>query len=163
LDDFSARCYPNKLGPLKVLATSTDGNPAVCYADNEGLKSETCGRVIVDCGWTKNYCSWHEAGTARYVSNATIWLLGLEHKMEIEEEGGMKISSTDPAISSTTSTSDEVKEEKEEKKEDEEKKEVKKESTTEEVRQEEIDKKNQTRKQRSMSQRFIGFFTGSKS
>jgi len=75
-------CYPAELGPLKVLATSSDGHPAVCYADNESLKSETCGRIIVDCGWTKMYCSWHEAGTARYVSNASIWLLNLEHKVE---------------------------------------------------------------------------------
>jgi len=92
-------CYPDQLGPLKVLATSSDGHPAVCYADNEALKSKTCGRVIVDCGWTKNYCSWHEAGTARYVSNATIWLLGLEHKFQLEEEK-QTVSAT-----STTATS----------------------------------------------------------
>jgi len=75
-------CYPSILGPLKVLGTSSNNHPAVCYADNECLKSETCGRIIVDCGWTKNYCSWQEAGTARYVSNATIWLLNLEHTIE---------------------------------------------------------------------------------
>jgi hypothetical protein len=77
-------CYPNTLGPLKVLATSSDGHPAVCYADNESLQNEKCGRIIVDCGWTKMYCSWKEAGTARYVTNATIWLLALEHKLEGE-------------------------------------------------------------------------------
>src|SRR5689334_1501806 len=42
------------------------------------------GRIIVDCGWTKMYCSWKEAGTARYVTNATIWLLSLEHKLDAE-------------------------------------------------------------------------------
>jgi len=85
LYEGSTICYPNMLGPLKVLGTSTDGQPAVLYADNESLQSETCGRIIVDCGWTKNYCSWHEAGTARYVSNASIWLLGLEHKLAKNE------------------------------------------------------------------------------
>jgi len=106
-------CYPDNLGPLKVLATSTDGHPAVCYADNECLSSETCGRIMVDCGWTKNYCSWHEAGTARYVSNATIWLLNLEHKIEGEMlQGETKLSfPVDEEKKSPTSNEEENKEE----------------------------------------------------
>ncbi len=38
-----------------------------CYADNEALGSDSVGRVVVDGGYTKNYCSWDEAGTARYI------------------------------------------------------------------------------------------------
>jgi hypothetical protein len=74
-------CYPAHLGPLKVLATSTNNHPAICYADNEALKNDDCGRIVVDCGFTKNYISWDNAGAARYIVNACIWLLGLEHKV----------------------------------------------------------------------------------
>jgi len=73
-------CYPKTLGGLKVLATSSDGHPAICYADHEVLDAN-CGRVVVDTGFTKNYCSWDEAGTARYIINATVWLLGLERRL----------------------------------------------------------------------------------
>jgi len=62
------------------LATSSDNHPAVCYADNEALQDDKVGRIVVDCGYTKNYFSWQEAGTARYIVNACVWLLGLEHK-----------------------------------------------------------------------------------
>jgi len=88
------------LGPLKVLATSSDGYPAVSYADNESLQSNAVGRIIVDCGWTKMYCSWHEAGTARYISNATIWLLGLEHKLS--KEGDLDLNNNSTTSSSST-------------------------------------------------------------
>jgi len=75
-------CYPKTLGPFKVLATSSDNHPVICYADNEVLE-KNCGRIVLDCGWTKNYCNWDDAGTARYVVNATIWLLGLEHRVAL--------------------------------------------------------------------------------
>eukprot|EP00026_Physarum_polycephalum_P007883 Phypoly_transcript_07953.p1 GENE.Phypoly_transcript_07953~~Phypoly_transcript_07953.p1 ORF type:complete len:453 (+),score=69.99 Phypoly_transcript_07953:65-1423(+) len=77
--------YPSTLGCLKVLATSTDAQPVICYADNEALKDDTVGRVVIDCGYTKNYTSWDHAGSARYIINATIWLLGLEHKVAHEQ------------------------------------------------------------------------------
>lgn len=67
------------------MATSSDGHPAICFADHEVLEDK-CGRVVVDSGWTKNYCSWDEAGTARYVVNATVWLLGLERQLMQGEE-----------------------------------------------------------------------------
>lgn len=73
--------YPEPLGCLRVLATSSDGNPVICYADNEVLQDNTVGRVIVDTGFTKNYVDWDSAGTSRYITNAVVWLLGLEHKM----------------------------------------------------------------------------------
>jgi len=75
-------CYPKTLGKLKVLGTSSNGNPVICYADNEVL-SEPRGRVVVDTGYTKNYTSWDDAGAARYIVNATIWLLGLEHRLRM--------------------------------------------------------------------------------
>jgi hypothetical protein len=66
--------YPDPLGKLIPLATSTDGHPVVsCY---EGMRCG--GRILVDCGFTKLYCNWDTAGTARYVKNATVWLLNLE-------------------------------------------------------------------------------------
>lgn len=115
-------CYPDRLGPLKVLGTSSNGQPAVCYADNESLKSETCGRIIVDCGWTKNYCSWHEAGTARYVSNASIWLLNLEHKLESEMTSEETALPAEVGEKTTTEEERKEKAEKEEKTGEEEKK-----------------------------------------
>ena len=39
------------------------------------------GRVIADTGFTKLYCDFDSAGTARYVTNAAVWLLGLDYKM----------------------------------------------------------------------------------
>jgi len=41
------------------------------------------GRVVVDCGLTKLYKEWDSAGTARYVRNIAVWLLGLEHRLKI--------------------------------------------------------------------------------
>lgn len=38
---------------------------------------------MLDHGFTKLYCNWDDAGTARYVVNATVWLLALEHKTRI--------------------------------------------------------------------------------
>ena len=66
--------YPYPIGQLIPLASSTDGNPVICYYD--GKNSE--GRLILDCGFTKLYVNWDTAGTARYVKNATVWLLNLE-------------------------------------------------------------------------------------
>jgi len=66
--------YPDPLGDLIPLATSTDGHPVICYYD--GKNNE--GRLLLDCGFTKLYVNWDTAGTARYVKNATVWLLGLE-------------------------------------------------------------------------------------
>jgi hypothetical protein len=69
---------------------------AVCYLDHEWLAPE-CGRVLVDTGFTKLYHKWDAAGTARYqfsfffflfslivnryIMNANVWLLGLEHQL----------------------------------------------------------------------------------
>jgi hypothetical protein len=55
------------------------------YADHEVLEKE-CGRVVVDCGFTKLYLQWDAAGTARYIVNSCIWLLSLEQKAMQGEE-----------------------------------------------------------------------------
>jgi len=72
--------YPSPVGIFKVLATSSDGNPCILYADNEVL-DPNCGRIVCDTGWTKFYCSWDDAGTARYIVNSVVWLLGLEYRV----------------------------------------------------------------------------------
>lgn len=71
-------CYPKEgnCGLMKVLATSTDGHPCILYSDMQ--HTTRLGRVIVDCGWTKLAKSWENAGNARYIFNATVWLLSLE-------------------------------------------------------------------------------------
>jgi hypothetical protein len=76
-------CYPRDNGPLKVLATSSNNHPVILYADNE-VMAENMGRVVVDCGYTKNYISWDSAGAARYIVNASVWLLALEYKLKME-------------------------------------------------------------------------------
>ncbi len=101
-----------------------------CFADNEALGSDDVGRVMVDCGYTKNYTSWDEAGAARCIHsqsvflrpfitfdtledivNATIWLLGLEHKIRLEKEivgKNKKANNTTPTQATTTTTTTEV-------------------------------------------------------
>jgi molecular chaperone DnaK len=71
--------YPEPLGRLIPLATSSDGHPVIsCY---DGMHGE--GRILVDCGFTKLSLNWDTAGTGRYVKNATVWLLGLERKRNL--------------------------------------------------------------------------------
>jgi len=147
-------CYPDNLGPLKVLGTSSDGHPAVSFADNESLDNPTCGRIIVDCGWTKNYCSWKEAGTARYVSNATIWLLGLENKITTDEVPSPTEQKSpvppvpSPTENSTSTTNSNIVEEKQQ---------------TSTTNSNIVEEKQQERpRKKSFSQKVSGFF-GSKS
>jgi len=74
-------CYPNGPSKLVPLATSSDGNP--CILKCEAKESNFCdgGRILVDSGWTKLYQSnWASAGQARYVVNATVWLINLEDR-----------------------------------------------------------------------------------
>jgi len=78
--------YPkeNRSKILEVLATSSNNHPAIMFAENgEGKLAANRGRIVVDCGFTKLYVHWDTAGTARYVVNATVWLLGLDHKIAL--------------------------------------------------------------------------------
>eukprot|EP01112_Ceratiomyxa_fruticulosa_P018350 TRINITY_DN5848_c0_g1_i1.p1 TRINITY_DN5848_c0_g1~~TRINITY_DN5848_c0_g1_i1.p1 ORF type:complete len:507 (-),score=124.58 TRINITY_DN5848_c0_g1_i1:161-1681(-) len=76
--------YPNALSVLNVLATSTDGNPCILYGEQGPSKlPDNCGRIVVDTGFTKLYYKWDTAGTARYILNACVWLLSLDHKIKI--------------------------------------------------------------------------------
>jgi len=69
--------------PLTVIATGTDGQACLLAAEQgPGLLSDNAGRVVLDTGYTKLYYSWDTSGTARYVLNANVWLLGLDHKMK---------------------------------------------------------------------------------
>jgi len=77
-------CFPPKLPQtsLQTIATSTDGNPVIlCGEQGVNGYKEAVGRIVVDCGFTKLFCNWDTAGTARYIVNASVWLLGLEHRM----------------------------------------------------------------------------------
>eukprot|EP00658_Telonema_sp_P-2_P013661 TRINITY_DN15176_c0_g1_i6.p1 TRINITY_DN15176_c0_g1~~TRINITY_DN15176_c0_g1_i6.p1 ORF type:complete len:389 (+),score=88.41 TRINITY_DN15176_c0_g1_i6:239-1405(+) len=72
------------LGDLQVLATSSDGHPVICFADNEphGKLQTSRGRVMVDCGFTRLWVEFNEAGTSRYIANSTIWLLGIDNMLQ---------------------------------------------------------------------------------
>ena len=61
-----------------TIATATDGNSSIAVYDPPVASKE--GRLCLDCGFTKLYVNWDSAGTARYIVNATCWLLGIrEH------------------------------------------------------------------------------------
>lgn len=47
---------------LEVLATSHDGNPCILYGDYEGGLEDHCGRVVIDCGFSKLCTDWNTAG-----------------------------------------------------------------------------------------------------
>jgi len=70
-------CYPenNNNGKMKVLAISTDGNPCILFQEGREENGIYYGRVVVDCAFTKLYCNFDTAGTERYISNATAWLV----------------------------------------------------------------------------------------
>jgi len=70
-------CYPESDGKLTHIATSSDGKPCISFIDSiPGVH----GRVVLDNGFTKLYMSWDSAGQARYVVNATVYLLDVEHR-----------------------------------------------------------------------------------
>ncbi|KAL6053042.1 Caltractin [Balamuthia mandrillaris] len=98
--------YPESIGEnLKILATSSDNHPCMLCADYPDIKDHE-GRIVVDCGFTKLFCHWDTAGTARYVRNVCVWLLGLEHRLKLGMplQGPMKLD-TDGGSSSSSSSS----------------------------------------------------------
>jgi len=71
---------------LSVLATSSDGNPVILFGANKNDKSpgkieEKFGRIVLDTGFTKLWKEWNTEGNPRYICNATVWLLGLDYRM----------------------------------------------------------------------------------
>lgn len=63
---------------LRTLATATDGNPCISVLDPSAKSTE--GRLCLDCGFTKLYINWDDAGTARYIVNVSCWLTGLDRQ-----------------------------------------------------------------------------------
>jgi hypothetical protein len=72
-----SKLIPDK---LEYLATSSD-NQGSLFANNPTLFDKHAGRFVIDTGFTKLFMNWDSAGTARYVKNANVWLLGLDHRI----------------------------------------------------------------------------------
>ncbi|KAG5189820.1 hypothetical protein JKP88DRAFT_232890 [Tribonema minus] len=51
---------------------SSHGHPLTCVVD-DGQH-----RLIVDGGYTRLFCHWDAAGSARLVKNASAWLCGVD-------------------------------------------------------------------------------------
>ncbi|CAF1487247.1 unnamed protein product [Adineta ricciae] len=62
------------------VATATDGQPTIGLYDPSSGSVE--GRLALDCGFTKLYCNWDSAGTARYIVNVSTWLLAIEKRIK---------------------------------------------------------------------------------
>ncbi|CAF1525643.1 unnamed protein product [Rotaria magnacalcarata] len=62
------------------VATATDGSPNIALYDPPAFSTE--GRLALDCGFTKLFCKWDSAGTARYIVNVSCWLLGIEKRLK---------------------------------------------------------------------------------
>ena len=61
-----------------TLATASDGSSSIAVHDPPPTSRD--GRICLDCGFTKLYINWDSAGTARYIINASCWLLGIERR-----------------------------------------------------------------------------------
>ncbi|CAF1687034.1 unnamed protein product, partial [Adineta ricciae] len=62
------------------IATASDGNTCIAVYDPPASSTSSEGRICLDCGFTKLYCNWDAAGTARYIVNASCWLLRIENR-----------------------------------------------------------------------------------
>jgi hypothetical protein len=76
-------CHPVYSNPatdkvLITVATATDGNPSISVFDPPVASTE--GRLCLDCGFTKLYINWDDAGTARYIVNVSCWLAGIDRQ-----------------------------------------------------------------------------------
>jgi len=72
-------CYPESDGKLTHIAKSSDGYPCISFLDS--VPGEH-GRIVLDTGFTKLYCGWDDSGQARYVVNATVYLLDVENRFQ---------------------------------------------------------------------------------
>lgn len=78
-------CHPVYSTPASrkvfvTIATATDGNSSIAVYDPPSTSNE--GRLCLDCGFTKLYNNWDTAGTARYIVNASCWLLRIEKHLK---------------------------------------------------------------------------------
>jgi hypothetical protein len=78
-------CHPVYSTPTSrtvfvTIATASDGNSSIAVYDPPPTSTE--GRLCLDCGFTKLYINWDSAGTARYIVNASCWLLGIEKRLK---------------------------------------------------------------------------------
>ncbi|CAF2129264.1 unnamed protein product [Rotaria magnacalcarata] len=65
-------------GVLITVATATDGNPNISLFDPP--TKSTKGRLCLDCGFTKLFINWDDAGTKRYIVNVSCWLTAIDKK-----------------------------------------------------------------------------------
>ncbi|CAF3803238.1 unnamed protein product [Rotaria sp. Silwood1] len=63
-----------------IIATATDGNSSIVVYDPPATSIE--GRLCLHCGFTKLYRKWDSADIARYIVNASCWLLGIEKRLK---------------------------------------------------------------------------------
>ena len=75
-------CHPGYPTPASrevfvTIATASDNNSSIAVYDPPSTSTE--GRLCLDCGFTKLYCNWDTPGTARYIVNASCWLLGIKN------------------------------------------------------------------------------------
>ena len=75
-------CHPVYSTPTSrevfiTIATATDDNSTIAVYDPPSTSTE--GRLCLDCGFTKLYCNWDSAGTARYIVNTSCWLLRIKN------------------------------------------------------------------------------------
>ncbi len=54
---------------IKFVMNNSEGKPALGIIDDQ-----KAGRVAIDCGYTRLFCKWNGAGTARFVCNIAAWL-----------------------------------------------------------------------------------------
>ena len=66
---------------FRILARESEGNASIVFKEKKGGSKE--GRMIVDSAASKLFLEFTEDGTARWISNAAVWLCNTE---EFEEE-----------------------------------------------------------------------------
>lgn len=82
-------CHPVYSTPASrttfvTIATATDGNSSIAVYDPPSTLTE--GRLCLDCGFTKLFYNWDDAGTARYIVNVSCWLLGIEKRLKSKKK-----------------------------------------------------------------------------
>jgi hypothetical protein len=58
---------------LEPLMFGSAGNLVCAVYEREGK------RLVIDTGFTRLYCNWDDAGTARYIINSCVWLVNMEN------------------------------------------------------------------------------------